>query len=105
MFFLDHFGVKKQQKEYQTLLEAKINQLGNEAIEWKTIQSKISEAAELIVGFSRTHNNNRPENEEVEKISKQQKELRIKINNSKDIEKARAMKTERNKILHQIKRS
>ena len=49
----------------------------------KKIQSMICEAAESSVGFSRMHNNNRPENKEVENLSRKQKEIRLKINSCK----------------------
>ena len=58
---------------------AKIKELEN----GKKIQSMICEAAESSVGFSRMHNNNRPENKEVENLSRKQKEIRLKINSCK----------------------
>ena len=97
---------KEKQEEYQKAVETKINQLDNKEIEWKMVQSKICEAAESTIGYNRpqNNNNNRLEDREVEKISIRQKELKLKISNCKDMEKVRTMKTERNKILHQIQK-
>ena len=97
---------KEKQAEYQKEVETKINQLDNKKMEWKVVQAKICEAAESTIGYSKSqnNNNNRLEDREVEKLSIQQKELKLKINNCKDTEKMRTMKTERNRILHQIKK-
>ena len=97
---------KEKKEECQKAVETKINQLDNKEIEWKVVQSKICEAAESTIGYNRpqNNNNNRLEDREVEKLSIRQKELKLKINNCKDMEKVRTMKTERNKILHQIQK-
>ena len=97
---------KEKKEEYQKAVETKINQLDNKEIEWKVVQSKICEAAESTIGYNRpqNNNNNRLEDREVEKLSIRQKELKLKINNCKDMEKVRTMKAKRNKILHQIQK-
>ena len=58
----------------------------------------ICQTAESTVVFRRMNKNNRPENKEVENLSRQRKEIRLKINNCK------VMKAERNRILRQIKK-
>ena len=53
----------------------------------------VCEAAESPIGYIKMHNNNRPDNEEVENLSRKQKELRIKLSNCNDTGREKVMKT------------
>ena len=57
----------------------------------------------ITIGYlNRVHNSNNIYCDEIAILSQQQKHLRQKIANCKEIEKINNMKTERNKILHQM---
>ena len=60
--------------------------------------------AKIAIGYpNRVHNSNNIYCDEIAILSQQQKHLRQKIANCKEVEKINNMKTERNKILHQIR--
>ena len=85
--------------QYKTELKLKIEQ----QIEWNDIENSITSTAKVTIGYlNRVHNSNNIYCDEIAIPSQQQKHLRQKISNCKEVEKINNTKTERNKILHQI---
>ena len=91
-----------KRNEYYESLQTKL-QSTDEEVTWDNIKEKITKTAEEVIGYKNMEKNKRPENNEVEQLSKRQKELRLKISECDDAERRIEMKTERNKKLHQIK--
>ena len=86
--------------QYKTELKLKIEQ----QTEWNDIQNSITSTAKVTIGYlNRVHNSNNIYCDEIAILSQQQKHLRQKIANCKEVEKINNMKTERNNILHQIR--
>ena len=84
--------------QYKNKLKTKIEQ----QTEWNDIQNSITSTAKNTIGyFSKVPNSNNIYSDEIAILSHQQKHLRQKISNCKNVEKTN-MKTERNKLLHQI---
>ena len=83
----------------------KIKQNSNPNNEWKETQAAMKYAGEESAGSINTTKNkpNRTPNIAINDLSRQQKELRIRIQNTKDSEEIINLKTERNKILHSIR--
>ena len=70
---------------------------------WNKIQSIIQKAGMESAGqVEKTTHRNRTPDEEIKALCNKQKELRLKIHNTTDEEKRRQLKTERNRIQHQI---
>ena len=88
--------------EYQNKLEESLNELRDDK-EWKNIRECITETAKNIIGYRKGDKNKRPDNPKVAELSREQKELRLKIAECKDPEKVTYLKTRRNKLLHDIK--
>ena len=85
--------------QYKTELKSKILQ----QTEWNDIQKSIISTAKVTIGYlNRVHNSNHIYCDEIAILSQQQKHLRQKISNCKEVEKLNNMKTERNKVLHQM---
>ena len=85
---------------YKTELKLKIEKQR----EWNDIQNSITSTAKVTSRYlNKVHNPNNIYCDEIAILSQQQKHLRQKISNCKEVEKINAMKTERNKILHQIR--
>ena len=85
--------------QYKTELKLKKEQ----QTEWNDIQNSITLTAKVTNGYlNRVHNSNNIYCNEIAILSQQQKHLRQKISNCKEVAKINNMKTERNKILHQI---
>ena len=86
--------------QYKTELKSKILL----QTEWNDIQKSIMSTAKVTIEYlNRVHNSNHIYCDEIAILSQQQKHLRQKISNCKEVEKLKNMKTERNKILHQIR--
>ena len=97
-----------QRKQYQQNLSNHLddideNQTAGER--WNQLKDKIIESAEKSVGFCERNKqtNGRTSNPAVEELSQKQKHLRIRISNSKNIEKVTRLKSRRNKIMIEIK--
>ena len=85
--------------QYKTELKSKIEQ----QTESNDIQNLITSTAKVTTGYlNRVHNSNNIYCDEIAILSQQQKHLRQKISNCKEVAKINNIKTERNKILHQI---
>ena len=93
-------------QEYKTKVQQKLREHCIDTANWNQIRTSITSAAEEVLGFIKQEKprNNRQLDREIENLSKEQKELRIKIENCKNTEKRVVMKTRRNNIVHQIKR-
>ena len=65
-------------------------------------KKQLKEAAEKKVGHSR--NNYEVYDEDIQELSIRQKKIRIEIDNTKEPDKKKELKAERNKIQHQISR-
>ena len=72
---------------------------------WNNMQKGMKEAAEKKVGHSRKVGNTYDVyDEDIQELSNRQKKIRIEIDNTKEPDKKKELKAERNKIQHQISR-
>ena len=88
--------------QYKTELKSKIEQ----QTEWNDIHNSGTSTIvpKVTIGYlNRVYNSNNIYCDEIAILSQQQKHLREKISNCKEVEKINNMKTKRNKILHQIR--
>ena len=70
--------------QYKTELKSKIEQ----QTEWNDIQNSITSTAKVTIGYlNRVHNSNNIYCDEIAILSQQQKHLRQKISNYKEVEK------------------
>ena len=92
-----------KREQYQNKLRNKLEHI-DEDIDWDTVKNCIVETATETIGYNKLHRNKRPHNLEIEQMSSKQKDLRIQISNCNNIDKVKEMKTERNQLLHKIKR-
>lgn len=94
----------QKREEYKNQLDERLNQLrGRGNAEWNEIRTSITETAKEVIGYRKNDKNKKPENEEVAKLSKKQKELRLEIAECNDPVKVQSLKARRNKLLHSIK--
>ena len=97
---------------YQNELNNQINSLENENYEkpqtaidyWNKIKNAILTTAENTIGYvkQRKNKNNRKWDPQIEKLSQEQKQLRIQINNSNSVVMQKDLKKKRNTILRDI---
>ena len=73
-----------------------------ECISWENIRASIADAETKAIGFIKNNKNHRIQNPVVERLSNQQKELRLRISSTVNNEKMRELKTQCNRILHDI---
>ena len=73
-----------------------------ECTSWENIRASITDAATKTIRFAKNNKNHRTHNHVVERLSNQQKELRLRISSTVNDEKVRELKTQRNRILHDI---
>ena len=93
---------EKVRSSYQKKMRQNLRIMENN--KWEEIQQTIRDTAEAIIGFTKTTKNpNRLYNEEVEKLSIKQKNLRLEICNCNNIEHLKVLKKERNRLLHLIR--
>jgi phage tail tube protein FII len=64
---------KQKQQIYKITLENKLNQ--TETTNWKQIEQAIIETATETVGYKQKHQRHRVHNPEIERLSRQQKEI------------------------------
>ena len=70
----------------------------------KRVQTIIKQSIEESVGFVANARQDKHNDEELSQLSKRQKDIRVKIQNTKDINKRDSLKIERNRILHIIRK-
>ena len=73
-----------------------------ECISWENIRASIADAETKAIGFTKNNKNHRIQNPVVERLLNQQKELRLRISSTVNNEKMRELKTQCNRILHDI---
>ena len=92
-----------KRKAYRKNLDERIVELArNEQLTWEHIKSEIIKAAEETIGYIENIKAQRIADPELEAMSKQQKKLRIDIENSKEAERIEELKKERKKILKSL---
>ena len=94
---------KQKQQIYKVALENKLSQ--TETTNWKQIEQAIIETATETVGYKQKHQRHRVHNPEIERLSRQQKEIRLAISQTDNNDKVKELKQQRNRILHQIENS
>ena len=95
---------KEKREEYSSKLKERIESLQEDEISWENVANHITEAAKEVVGFRTSNKNNRQNNSGVQKLSEEQKEIRLQISTCKDTEKRKELKLKRNRIImHKIK--
>ena len=97
-------GVKEQHK---TLVKEQLHTIEIEKFEenqqkWDKIVNTLVECGEQTLGFKTSTKNNITSNIEMEKLSNEQKQLRIQITSYRDKDKLTRLKHERNRLLKQI---
>ena len=71
---------------------------------WNRIQYILRSAAYTAVGTQERHQHNREPSKQISELSRKQKELRIKSQNTLDEANKAELKKERNKVLHDIRK-
>ena len=90
------------QNKYKNEIEKELKQLRNN--DWKIIKDIIINSAQNHLGYiKKIGPNQRIYNQDIQEMSKKQKQLRLNLSCCKDVNEYKAMKNERNKILHDIK--
>ena len=94
---------KDKRKEYQQKIDQNIEDSNDKT--WKNITTIIKQVAKETIGVEkRRFKRKQIFNEEIEQLSKEQKEIRLQINNTKDTRKVKQIRNQRNQILHNIKK-
>ena len=97
-------GVKEQ---YKTLVKEQLHAIEIDLFEenqqkWDKIVNTLAECGEQTLGFKTSTKNNITSDIEIEKLSNEQKQLRIQITSCRDRDKLTKLKHERNRLLTQI---
>ena len=82
----------------------KINTASQDKHRWDQIKEIIQESAETWIGFQTNERYATIKDYQVEEMSKMQKDIRLKIERSKDVHNIIEMKTERNQILREMRK-
>ena len=95
-------------KNYQVQLDREIQKMRREeTVEtgetWNKLQTVIKQVAENVVGYKEKSKHNKFQDDELEIMSKQQKDLRLVIENTDDVQKVDEMKKKRKSILIKMK--
>ena len=94
--------------KYQQLLDTRLSEINldnntpNET--WQMVRRAIVDTAQETLGEIKRTRPNRTPDESISKLSTQQKQLRIKIDNTRDKQQKLKLKKERNETLHQIRK-
>ena len=99
----DDEGLRKYQQALDTKLSNLIEVTGCATNKLKGVQTIIRETGEETVGVSKINKHTQNDDHELSLLSKKQKDLRIRIQNSKNTDQKSILKTERNKTLHNIR--
>ena len=90
------------QDKYRNEIEKELKQLRSN--DWNTIQDIIINSAQNHLGYMKKIGpNQRIYDQDIQEMSKKQKQLRLKLSCCKDVNEYKTMKKERNKFLHDIK--
>ena len=92
---------RKIQDKYQQKLAENMNNTNNK--KWKNISEIIYQTAKSELGTVKSKTKRRSNNNQIEQLSNKQKEIKIKIENSNNPKAIERMKSERNKIMKEIK--
>ena len=110
---------EESQRRYQNTLDTKLSSITNDRKNntdnskaradsvpdrLKCVQTIIKQSIEESVGCVATARQNKHNDEELSQLSKRQKDIRVKIQNTKDNNKRDRLKIERNRILHTIRK-
>ena len=71
---------------------------------WKCVKEAVQNTSQQTAGVITNRKPNRTPEKEISNLSQRQKELRIKINNTKVYSKKIELNKERNEVLHQIRK-
>ena len=93
----------EKREEYQNLVSQKL-EIEAEPKEWKEVKEIITDAATEIVGLEAIQSKRNKQDKLIAKLSKKQKEIRVKISNTKIPEEITELRQERNRILKSIKK-
>ena len=91
---------EETKNDYQQQLHENLCKM--ECTSWENIRGSITDAATKTIGFTKNNKNHRIYNPVAERLSNQQKELRLRISSTVNTEKVRELKTQRNRKLHDI---
>ena len=110
---------EESQRRYQNTLDTKLSSITSDRknntdnskaradsvpYRLKCVQTIIKQSIEESVGCVATASQNKHNDEELSQLSKRQKDIRVKIQNTKDNNKRDRLKIERNRILHTIRK-
>ena len=94
--------------QYQQRLDTQLLKIERESCTtnktWKCVKEAVQNTAQQTAGVITNRKPNRTPDMEISNLSQRQKELRIKINNTKEDSKKIELKKERNEVLHQIRK-
>ena len=88
---------------YQARLSAKLSEVNDNT--WSSISEAIINTAEEVIGRTPVHAYKAKHNDEIDNLSKQQKDIRMQINNAEDADQIRQLKCKRNELMHDIRRT
>ena len=106
---IDKFNEEQKVIQYKNELTINIGkniQNGNISVDnkWDNIVKLCKETGKSVLGNRKPKNVNKFENQEIQDLSKTQKQLKLKIESTQDATKRREMKKERNQTLNKLKR-
>lgn len=93
---------QNKQKEFREQLDKNVDK--EESKKWNNITSATQKTAEKVLGFTKREAKIKMYSPVVEKLSNEQKEYRLKIIQTKDIQTLKELKNKRNKIMKMIKK-
>lgn len=90
------------QTKYKSEIEKELQQ--GKSTDWKAIKEIITNSAQKHLGHAKKVGpNRRTHDQDIQEMSEKQKQLRLNLSRCHDVTEYKAMKKERNKILHEIK--
>ena len=101
---------EESQRRYQNTLDTKLSTITDNSTadsvpdRLKRVQTVIKLSIKESVGFVANARQNKHNDEELSQLSKRQKDIRVKIQNTKVNNKRNSLKIERNRILHTIRK-
>ena len=91
----------EKRKEYQNLVQEK---LGTEMKDWEEIKEIVTSAATEVVGLEEKNRRTTKHDAQIADLSQKQKEIKVKLSNTKEADKITELRKERNRLLKAIKK-
>ena len=91
-------------EEYQRKLSEKVQSADQTSYKWTELQQDIIKTVEEVLGCSENTSKHHIQNAEIEDLSKRQKEIRMQISNSSNVETAAELRGQRKSFQKDITR-